>query len=103
MAKGYWIGSVDVQDPEAYQAYVRENAVAFRKYGGRFLIRGGQAETMEGHRRARQVVIEFKDYATALACYRSPEYARAILLRKDVSAADIVVIEGYDGPQPSDS
>ena len=102
MAKGYWIASVDVHDPAAYGRYVQANAVAFRKYGARFLVRGGPAETMEGSVRARMVVIEFADYATALACYRSPEYAEAILLRKDVSEADLVVMEGYDGPQPTD-
>ena len=84
----------------AYQAYVQENAIAFAKYGGRFLVRGGQAETVEGQSRARKVIIEFKDYATALACYRSPEYAKAIALRVGAATADIVVIEGYDGPQP---
>ncbi len=102
MAKGYWIGQVDVSDPEAYKAYVQANAVPFRKYGARFLARGGQFETMEGHSRSRIVIIEFKDYATALACYRSPEYAAAIELRKDVSAANVVLVEGYDGPQPTD-
>ncbi len=99
---GYWIALVDVSDPDAYQAYMRENAVALRKYGGRFLVRGGASDTMEGHARSRRVVIEFKDYATALACYRSPEYAKAIALRADVSTADVVVIEGYDGAQPAD-
>ena len=102
MAKGYWLAMVDVQDPEAYKAYVRENAVAFRKYGGRFLVRGGRSETVEGQMRSRLVVIEFRDYATALECYRSPEYAKAILLRKDVSTGDVTVIEGYDGVQPAD-
>jgi uncharacterized protein (DUF1330 family) len=100
MAKGYWIAAVDVSDPEAYKAYIAANAIAFRKYGARFLVRGGAAEVMEGQSRSRRVVIEFADYATALACYRSPEYAAAIELRKDVSTADMVVIEGYDGPQP---
>jgi uncharacterized protein (DUF1330 family) len=103
MAKGYWIGLVDVIDPEAYKAYMRENAVAFRKYGAKFLVRGGTAEVMEGATRARRVVLEFKDYATALACYNSPEYAKAKALRMPVSIADMVVIEGYDGPQPSES
>ena len=102
MAKGYWMAMVDVQDPEAYQAYVRANAAAFRKYGGRFLVRGSRSEAVEGHMRSRLVVIEFKDYATALECYRSPEYAEAILLRKDVSTGDLAVIEGYDGAQPAD-
>ena len=100
MAKGYWVVAVDVSDPEVYQAYIKENAIAFAKYGARFLVRGGKSEVLEGQSRARRVVIEFKDYETALECYHSPEYAKAIALRKDVSVADLVVIEGYDGAQP---
>lgn len=103
MAKGYWIGRVDVTNPDGYKAYVAANAEPFRKYGARFLVRAGKFEKMEGESRARHVVIEFKDYATALACYRSPEYQRAMALRKGHSVADIVVIEGYDGPQPTDT
>ena len=102
MAKGYWIAMVDVTDPEAYKGYMQANAVAFRKFGAQFLVRGGTAETVEGTTRSRRVVIEFKDYATALECYHSPEYAAAIAIRAPVSTADIVVIEGYDGPQPGD-
>jgi uncharacterized protein (DUF1330 family) len=102
MAKGYWVVSVDVTDPEGYKLYIAENAKAFRKFGGRFLARGGKAEMVEGKGRARTVMIEFKDYATALECYRSPEYARAISVRKDKAVADIVVTEGYEGPQPTD-
>jgi uncharacterized protein (DUF1330 family) len=100
MAKGYWIVRVDVADPEAYKAYVAANAEAFRKFGARFLVRAGKFETVEGAGRTRNVVIEFKDYATALACYRSPEYAAAKALRIGAASADIIVIEGYDGPQP---
>jgi uncharacterized protein (DUF1330 family) len=100
MAKGYWIVRVDVSDPEAYKAYVAANAASFRKYGATFLVRGGNYETVEGASRARNVVIEFNDYATALACYHSPEYAAAKALRVAASTADIIVIEGYDGPQP---
>ena len=102
MTKGYWIVRVDITDPEAYKAYVAANAQAFRKFGARFLVRSGQYETMEGTSRGRNVVIEFKDYATALACYRSPEYAKAIALRQGNAVADIIVIEGYDGVQPTD-
>jgi uncharacterized protein (DUF1330 family) len=47
------------------------------------------------------VVIEFDSYATALACYESPEYAAAIALRTGASEGDVVVVEGYDGPQPA--
>jgi uncharacterized protein (DUF1330 family) len=101
MARGYWIVRIDVSDPEAYKAYVAANAVAFAKFGARFLVRGGKFETVEGESRARNVVIEFKDYATALACYRSPEYAAAMTLREPVATADIIIVEGYDGPQPA--
>jgi uncharacterized protein (DUF1330 family) len=100
MPRGYWIAHVDVADPEAYKAYVAANAVPFAKYGARFLVRGGRSEVPEGASRSRQVVLEFKDYETALACYRSPEYEAAKALRIAASLADIVIVEGYDGPQP---
>ncbi len=102
MPKGYWIAHVDVSNPDGYKAYVAANAEAFRKYGARFIVRGGQFETREGRSRARNVVLEFKDYATAIACYQSPEYQRAIALRQGHSEADLIIIEGYDGPQPTD-
>jgi uncharacterized protein (DUF1330 family) len=100
MAKGYWIAHVDVTDPEAYKAYVQANAAAFAKYGGRFLVRAGKSEQVEGKSRARHVVIEFDSYDKALACYRSPEYAAAMAHRTSASVGDLTVIEGYDGPQP---
>ena len=102
-SKAYWIVQVDVSDPEGYKAYIAENAKAFRKYGARFLTRGGASETVEGGGRARVVVLEFADYTTALACYRSPEYAGAIALRDGKAEADITVVEGYDGPQPTEA
>ena len=49
---------------------------------------------------SRNVIIEFPDYAAALACYRSPEYQANIKVRQPNAIADIVIIEGYDGPQP---
>jgi uncharacterized protein (DUF1330 family) len=100
MAKGYWVAHVDVGDPEAYKAYVAANQIPFRKYGGRFLIRAGRQEVVEGTGRSRLVVIEFPDYDAALACYRSPECRHAIALRQGHAVVDIVVVEGYDGPQP---
>jgi uncharacterized protein (DUF1330 family) len=100
LAKGYWIASVDVTDPEGYKAYVAANAEAFRKFGAKFLTRGGRSETFEGKLRSRVVVIEFPSYEAALGCYRSPEYGKARKLREGKSAADIIAIEGYDGAQP---
>ena len=100
MAKGYWVARVDVTDPAGYQKYVAANAAAFRKYGARFIVRGGQSEAPEGTARARNVVLEFADYATALACYRSAEYQAAKALRDGCGEADLLIIEGYDGAQP---
>ena len=102
MAKGYWIGRVDVTDPEGYAGYVAANGAAFAKYGARFVIRGGRFEAVEGAARARNVVIEFPSYQAALECYRSPEYAEAMAYRLNASDADILIIEGYDGVQPGE-
>jgi uncharacterized protein (DUF1330 family) len=101
MAKGYWIGRVDVADPEAYKAYVAANAEAFRKYGARFLVRAGRFENPEGSSRSRNVVIEFPSYQAALDCWRAPEYQAARRLRLPVASIDLVIVEGYDGPQPA--
>jgi uncharacterized protein (DUF1330 family) len=103
MPKGYWIGRVDVIKPEPYQAYGVALQEVLRKYGAKFLVRpGGTFDAVEGKARGRNIVLEFKDYATALACYRSPEYSKAKVLRAGAVDIDIIVIEGYDGPQPSD-
>jgi uncharacterized protein (DUF1330 family) len=98
--KGYWLAQVDVSDPEAYKAYVAANAVAFRKYGARFLVRAGRHRAVEGGWRSRLIVIEFPDYETALACYASSEYQRAMKLRLPCAAAEVVIVEGYAGAQP---
>jgi uncharacterized protein (DUF1330 family) len=100
MAKGYWVVRVDVHDPDAYQRYVAANGPAFAKFGARFLVRAGRSEMLEGSSRSRNVVIEFPSFETALACWHSPEYQEVIKLRRDASTADLLVIEGYDGPQP---
>ena len=73
MAKGYWIVRVDIADMEQYKRYIAANAAPFRKYGARFLVRGGAYETVEGQSRARNAVIEFPSDTAALECWRSPE------------------------------
>ncbi|HEX3710550.1 MAG TPA: DUF1330 domain-containing protein [Pseudolabrys sp.] len=100
MPKGYWIGRVDVKNDEGYKPYAAANAAIFKKFGGRYVIRAGNFDCVEGSARSRNVVIEFPDHAAALACYRSPEYQENIKRRLPHATADIVVIEGYEGPQP---
>jgi uncharacterized protein (DUF1330 family) len=100
MAKGYWLALVDVSDPESYKAYVDGIQNVFHKFGGRYVVRGGRSELMEGKLRSRLVTVEFADYATALAAYKSPEYTEVKKLREHCATADLVVVEGYDGAQP---
>jgi len=101
MTKGYWIARVDVADPEKYKAYIAANAEPFKKYGARFLVRAGRFENPEGTSRTRNIVIEFPSYEAAQDCWKSPEYQEAVKLRLPVSSIDLVIIEGYDGPQPA--
>lgn len=101
MAKGYWIVRVDIRDMEQYKAYIAANAAPFKKFGARFLVRGGRYENPEGTSRARNAVIEFPSYQAAVDCWHSPEYQAALRLREPVSTADLVIVEGYDGPQPA--
>lgn len=96
MPKAYWIAHVDVMDANAYEKYRTANAKAFEKFGAKFIVRGGAQEVREGAQRARSVVIEFKDMATARACYESPEYQLAMSHRKSAAVSDLVMVEGYD-------
>ncbi len=100
MAKGYWIARVDVHNEDGYKPYAVANAAIFKKFGGRFVVRAGRFTSPEGKSRSRNVVIEFPDYDTALACYNSPEYQENLKVRLPHSDIDLIVIEGYDGPQP---
>lgn len=101
MPKGYWIVRADITDQEQYKKYMAANAEPFKKYGARFLVRGGRFENVEGTSRTRNAVIEFPTYEAALECWKSPEYQRAMKLRQPVSTMDLVVIEGYEGAQPA--
>ena len=100
MPKGYWIVRVDITDEQKYKAYIAANAEPLKKYGARFLVRAGRYENPEGASRTRNAVIEFPTYQAALDCWKSPEYQEAIKLRQTVSTADLIIIEGYEGPQP---
>jgi uncharacterized protein (DUF1330 family) len=82
--------------------YVKALPDIFKAFGGRYVVRGGQHQIMEGSCRSRNIVIEFPSYEAALACYRSPEYQAAAAHRLANAEADLTVLQGYDGPQPGD-
>ncbi len=96
-AKGYWIGRLDVTDTQAYAQYRALNAKAFAKFGGRFIVRGAAGFMAMGAQRAHNVVIEFADYDTALACYHSEEYQAAVRFLAQVGEVDLVIVPGYPG------
>lgn len=96
-ARGYWVARVDVSNPEAYQTYRSFNIIAFEKYGGRFIVRGPAGHVAKGQPRQHNVVVEFPDYETALACYHSPEYQAAKVHLDQVGEVDLVICPGYTG------
>jgi len=100
MVKGYWVAGLKITDQAKYDAYRAVNSEAFHKYGGRFLVRGGAYETPAGTAWPRNIVIEFPSYEAAKACYSSPEYKKALDARGDGVEINVVIVEGYDGPQP---
>lgn len=100
MPKGYWIVRVDVKNEEPVKRYVAGNAPIFEKFGARVLVRAHTFEVPEGSSRALHAVIEFPDYASAVACYHSPEYKRNKKIRDGHLDADFVIVEGYDNTVP---
>lgn len=101
MPKGYWVASLTITDQAKYDAYRAVNGEAFRKYDGKFLVRGGAFETpVGGDHLPRQIVIEFPSYQAAKDCFHSPEYKRALEARGDGVDIRHLIVEGYDGPQP---
>jgi uncharacterized protein (DUF1330 family) len=102
MAKGYWVAHIDIRDPEAYKTYQSAIAEVFRKHRGRYLVRGGSFESKEGANRSRHIVVEFPSYQAALAAYHSPEGQAAAAMRQANAQTNLLVLEGHDGPQPSE-
>ena len=84
-----------VRDRDALIEYRRRNTDAVANHGGRFVVRGGEAELLEGSwDTLRMVVIEFADSAAARALWESEEYAPLKQLRRDASDTNIVLVEG---------
>lgn len=91
----YLYANVDITDPVAYQEYSRQVAAVVAAHGGRFLVRGGAVEVLEGavtpH---RQVILEFADMPRLNAFYTSAAYARLIPIRQRASIGHLLAIEG---------
>jgi uncharacterized protein (DUF1330 family) len=91
----YFIVDVDVKNPQAYEAYKQAAAASIARYGGRYLVRGGTHEVLEGDwRPTRLVVLEFPNGAAAKQWYASEEYGRVKPIRLQHAASHLVFVEG---------
>ncbi|MFK7878925.1 DUF1330 domain-containing protein [Roseobacter sp.] len=94
MPKGYIIAHVTVTDPEAYKEYVIKDTPILEGLGGRFVIRGGQSQVVEGESHERHVVIEFPSYEAAQAAYNDPDYQEVAKIRRRTAQSSIILVEG---------
>jgi len=95
---GYLIANIDVKDPAKFEEYRQQVAPPIKKFGGRYLIRGGDVRCLEGNpQRKRFVVVEFPTVEAAQQFYDSAEYQPILKLRLDSTLSDLVLVQGYSG------
>lgn len=91
----YVIANIDVQDRAAFRDYVAQVPAVIQKYRGRYLVRAGTFEIVEGDRKPRMlVVLEFPSRGDALRFYDSADHASLKALRMKSSGSDIVLVDG---------
>jgi uncharacterized protein (DUF1330 family) len=91
----YIVVQVEVKDAVRYEDYKRLVPASLAKYGGRFVVRGGRTETLEGTWSPKRfVMLEFPDVERAKAWWSSADYAEAKALRQATSHTEMIVVEG---------
>ncbi len=91
----YVIGNIDVRDPDLYAEYRQQVPATLAQYGGKFLVRGGAHETLEGGwQPKRLVVLEFESMEAAKRWYDSEEYRGPKALRGRAALSELVLVEG---------
>jgi len=91
----YVIGEIEVTDPATYEDYRKQVLATIQKHGGKFLVRGGKVEALEGGwSPKRLVLLEFPTMEQALKWYRSADYAPLIKVRQKASRGKLVAVEG---------
>ena len=91
----YVIGEIDVTDQGTYDDYRKQVLATVQKYGGRFMVRGGPIEALEGGWNPKRIVVlEFPSMDAVRKWYRSPEYAPLITLRQKASRGKLIAVEG---------
>lgn len=91
----YIIAEIQVTDPTAYEGYRPLAAASIARFGGRYVVRGGKLDLLEGEPEpGRIVVIEFPDADAARRWYRSEEYQKALRIRQSASRGRVFLVEG---------
>ena len=91
----YIIARVNVTDPDEYAKYRALTPAAVTAFGGKFVVRGGEMETLEGPEETQRVVVlEFESMAKAREFYNSDQYKAAIALRQPASEGQFILVEG---------
>lgn len=93
--KGYLIAHIDVADPQRYALYHDVDEDAFTRFGGRFIVRGGEQHVLLGKLKTRTIVVEFESAQVAMDCYNSLENQTAKSIRLSLATADAVIVEGF--------
>jgi uncharacterized protein (DUF1330 family) len=93
----YFVVDVTINDPQSYAEYSKQVGPMVARYGGRFLVRGGETSTIEGDwQPQRLVIIEFADTEHFRAWYDSTEYAEVRTIRFKASTARAVLAQGTE-------
>ena len=91
----YIIASIEVTDPERFEVYRGQVPPTIERHGGKYLVRGGAVEVVEGDRPAqRTVVLEFASLEQARGWYYSDDYAGPKELRMASTISDVLIVEG---------
>lgn len=91
----YIIVEIEVKEPVRYETYKQMAHETIRQYGGRYLVRGGKAETLEGNRSPKRlVVLEFPSYDRAKEWWSCQEYAAAKAIRQATAETQMILVEG---------
>ncbi len=92
---GYIVVDIEITDSDEYQTYAKQTAATLEPYGGRFLVRGGNPETLEGDwKTKRLVILEFPSLEQAKAWYNSPEYSAIIGIRHRSAISNMLLVQG---------
>ncbi len=92
---GYIVADLEITDPDEYQQYAQQVGATITKYGGKFLVRGGQPETVEGDWNPKRIVIlEFPSVEQAKTWYTSPEYSALKGIRHHSALSNMLLVHG---------